>query len=157
MYKDSSRFGWRSAILAFAVCAVSAIAVSCGEDNKTDEPEPVEERIEFSTASVSIPIDGTGTVSLKVTPVEKTSEVEVSVADEEVVEVSPKTDAQGYPVFRNGTPISAVSRDDAEEFGDFGFLFCVEQHRFVPAVVRVDVVDLVDFLRQKARPVQGYL
>lgn len=96
MYKDSSRFGWRSAILAFAVCAVSAIAVSCGEDNKTDEPEPVEERIEFSTASVSIPIDGTGTVSLKVTPVEKTSEVEVSVADEEVVEVSPKTDAQGY-------------------------------------------------------------
>lgn len=96
MYKDSSRFGWRSAILAFVVCAVSAIAVSCGKDNKTDEPEPVKESIEFSTADVSIPIDGTGTVSLKVTPVEKTSEVEVSVADEEVVEVSPKTDAQGY-------------------------------------------------------------
>lgn len=96
MYKDSSRFGWRSAILAFVVCAVSAIAVSCGKDNKTDEPEPVKESIEFSKADVSIPIDGTGTVSLKVIPVEKISEVEVSVADKEVVEVSYKADSQGY-------------------------------------------------------------
>ena len=26
------------------------------------------------------------------------------------------------PVFRNGTPILAICRDDAEEFGDFGHL-----------------------------------
>lgn len=96
MCKDSSRLGWRSAILAFVACAVSAIAVSCGKDNKSDEPEPVKESIEFSTDAVSIPIDGVETVSLKVTPVEKISEVEVSVADKEVVEVSTKTDAQGY-------------------------------------------------------------
>ena len=62
----------------------------------------------------------------------------------------------GNPVFRNGTPISAVSRDDVEEFSDFGLLLGVEKDGLSLAVVRVDVVDLVYLLRQEACSVQRY-
>ena len=69
---------------------------SCDENNKNEEPDPVKESVGFTQESVSIPIDGEGTVSLTVTPVEKIAEVEVNVADEEVVEVSRETDSKGY-------------------------------------------------------------
>ena len=33
-----------------------------------------------------------------------------------------------YPVFRNGTPILAVGRDDVKQLGDFWLLFGVQEH-----------------------------
>jgi len=33
-----------------------------------------------------------------------------------------------FPVFRNGTPILAVGRDDVKQLGDFWLLFGVQEH-----------------------------
>lgn len=96
MYKDSLGTIRRSAILTFVSCVLSAAFVSCDKNNGNDEPEPVEDKVVFSNESVSIPIDGEETVSLAVTPVEKIAEVEVSVADAEVVELTKEANAQGY-------------------------------------------------------------
>ena len=96
MYKDSLGTIRRSAILAFVSCFLSAAFVSCDKNNGNDELETVEDKVEFSKESVSIPIEGEETVSLAVTPVEKIAEVEVSVADAEVVELTKEANAQGY-------------------------------------------------------------
>lgn len=96
MYKNSLGTVWRSTILAAVIGAVSSITLSCGGNNANNEPDPVKESIEFSQETVSIPIEGTGSVSLKVTPVEKISEVEVNVADDGVIDLAETTDSQGY-------------------------------------------------------------
>lgn len=96
MYKYSFGKIWRSAILTAMFGGALSTATSCGENNKNEDPGPVKESIVFTQESVSIPIEGEGTVSLTVTPVEKIEEVEVKVADEDVIEVSRKTDAKGY-------------------------------------------------------------
>ena len=64
------------------------------------------------------------------------------------------SDNSPFPVFRNGTPILAVCRDDAEEFGDFGHLIVVQEHGLPFLVVRVDVSDLIDSLGKEAGPLQ---
>jgi len=61
------------------------------------------------------------------------------------------------PVFRNGTPISAVCGDDVEELGHFGLFSCVEEDRLPLVVIGVDVVDLVYLFRQEARLLQCYV
>ncbi len=81
---------------AAAAGLFSLAVVSCNGNNGNDEPEPVRENVQFTQETVSIPVEGEGTVSLKVTPIEKLSEVEVKVADEDVVEVSQNADDQGY-------------------------------------------------------------
>ena len=71
-------------------------AVSCNGNKENNDPEPVKESVEFTQEAVSIPVEGDGTVSLIVTPVEKAAEVEVNVADEDVIDVTRNADAEGY-------------------------------------------------------------
>ena len=54
-----------------------------------DEPEKV--KVEFSQNEISIPVNGTSTLELTVTPIERADEVTVEVADEEVVSIVSKT------------------------------------------------------------------
>lgn len=96
MCKNSFSGIWRSAIFSVAVSVAAAMAVSCN-GNENDVPDsPIGGGIEFSSESVSIPIDGEATVSLTVTPIERLSDVEVSVADDEVVSLVSDTDDKGY-------------------------------------------------------------
>lgn len=69
---------------------------SCGGNKENNEPEPVKESVEFTQTTVSIPIDGNGTVSLKVTPIDKLADVEVNVADEDVIDLDRTSDSEGY-------------------------------------------------------------
>lgn len=69
---------------------------SCGGNKENNEPEPVKENVEFTQTTVSIPIDGNGTVSLKVTPIDKLADVEVNVADEDVIDLDRTSDSEGY-------------------------------------------------------------
>lgn len=69
---------------------------SCGGNKENNEPEPVKESVEFTQTTVSIPIDGNGTVSLKVTPIDKLADVEVNVADEDVIDLDKSSVSEGY-------------------------------------------------------------
>lgn len=96
MYKNSLGVFLRSAGMALVLGVVSAMASSCGGNKENNEPEPVKESVEFTQTTVSIPIDGNGTVSLKVTPIDKLADVEVNVADEEVIDLDRTSDSEGY-------------------------------------------------------------
>lgn len=96
MYKNSLGVFLRSAGMAFVLGVVSAMASSCGGNKENNEPEPVKESVEFTQTTVSIPIDGNGTVSLKVTPIDKLADVEVNVADEDVIDLDRTSDSEGY-------------------------------------------------------------
>lgn len=96
MYKNLLGVFLRSAGMAFVLGVVSAMASSCGGNKENNEPEPVKESVEFTQTSVSIPIDGNGTVSLKVTPIDKLADVEVNVADEDVIDLDRTSDSEGY-------------------------------------------------------------
>lgn len=69
---------------------------SCGGNKENNEPEPVKESVEFTQTTVSIPIDGNGTVFLKVTPIDKLADVEVNVADEDVIDLDKSSVSEGY-------------------------------------------------------------
>lgn len=96
MYKNSFEKILRSAIMAIVSGTVALTMSSCGGSKENNEPEPVKESVEFTQATVSIPIDGDGTVSLKVTPMEKLADVEVNVADEGVIDLDKVSDSEGY-------------------------------------------------------------
>lgn len=96
MYKNSLGVFLRSAGMALVLGVVSAMASSCGGNKENNEPEPVKESVEFTQTTVSIPIDGNGSVSLKVTPMEKLADVEVNVADEGVIDLDKASDSEGY-------------------------------------------------------------
>lgn len=96
MYKNSLGVFLRSAGMALVLGVVSAMASSCGGNKENNEPEPVKESVEFTQTTVSIPIDGNGTVSLKVTPIDKLADVEVNVADEDVIDLDRTSDSEGY-------------------------------------------------------------
>ena len=96
MYKNSLGMFLRSAGMALVLGVVSAMASSCGGNKENNEPEPVKESVEFTQTTVSIPIDGNGSVSLKVTPMEKLADVEVNVADEGVIDLDKASDSEGY-------------------------------------------------------------
>lgn len=86
----------RSAIMAIVAGTVVLTMPSCGGNKENNEPEPVKESVEFTQTTVSIPIDGNGTVSLKVTPIDKLADVEVNVADEDVIDLDKTSDSEGY-------------------------------------------------------------
>lgn len=86
----------RSAIMAIVAGTVVLTMPSCGGNKENNEPEPVKESVEFTQTTVSIPIDGNGTVSLKVTPIDKLADVEVNVADEDVIDLDRTSDSEGY-------------------------------------------------------------
>lgn len=86
----------RSAIMAIVAGTVVLTMPSCGGNKENNEPEPVKENVEFTQTTVSIPIDGNGTVSLKVTPIDKLADVEVNVADEDVIDLDRTSDSEGY-------------------------------------------------------------
>lgn len=86
----------RSAIMAIVAGTVVLTMPSCGGNKENNEPEPVKESVEFTQTTVSIPIDGNGSVSLKVTPMEKLADVEVNVADEGVIDLDKASDSEGY-------------------------------------------------------------
>lgn len=96
MYKNSLGVFLRSAGMALVLGVVSAMASSCGGNKENNEPEPVKESVEFTQTTVSIPIDGNGTVSLKVTPIDKLADVEVNVADEDVIDLDKSSVSEGY-------------------------------------------------------------
>lgn len=86
----------RSAIMAIVAGTVVLTMPSCGGNKENNEPEPVKENVEFTQTTVSIPIDGNGTVSLKVTPIDKLADVEVNVADEDVIDLDKSSVSEGY-------------------------------------------------------------
>lgn len=86
----------RSAIMAIVAGTVALTMPSCGGNKENNEPEPVKESVEFTQTTVSIPIDGNGTVSLKVTPIDKLADVEVNVADEDVIDLDKSSVSEGY-------------------------------------------------------------
>lgn len=86
----------RSAIMAIVAGTVVLTMPSCGGNKENNEPEPVKESVEFTQTTVSIPIDGNGTVSLKVTPIDKLADVEVNVADEDVIDLDKTSNSVGY-------------------------------------------------------------
>lgn len=96
MYKNSLGVFLRSAGMALVLGVVSAMASSCGGNKENNEPEPVKESVEFTQTTVSIPIDGNGAVSLKVTPIDKLADVEVNVADEDVIDLDRTSNSVGY-------------------------------------------------------------
>lgn len=96
MYKNSLGVFLRSVGMALVLGVVSAMASSCGGNKENNEPEPVKESVEFTQTTVSIPIDGNGTVSLKVTPIDKLADVEVNVADEDVIDLDRTSHSEGY-------------------------------------------------------------
>ena len=86
----------RSAIMAIVAGTVVLTMPSCGGNKENNEPEPVKESVEFTQTTVSIPIDGNGAVSLKVTPIDKLADVEVNVADEDVIDLDRTSKSVGY-------------------------------------------------------------
>lgn len=86
----------RSAIMAIVAGTVVLTMPSCGGNKENNEPEPVKESVEFTQTTVSIPIDGNGAVSLKVTPIDKLADVEVNVADEDVIDLDKTSNSVGY-------------------------------------------------------------
>lgn len=86
----------RSAIMAIVAGTVVLTMPSCGGNKENNEPEPVKESVEFTQTTVSIPIDGNGTVFLKVTPIDKLADVEVNVADEDVIDLDRTSHSEGY-------------------------------------------------------------
>lgn len=68
---------------------------SCGDSLKDDSGNkdiPAEEKVkvEFKQSEISIPVNGTSTLELTVTPVDKAGEVTVEVADKDVVSIVSK-------------------------------------------------------------------
>lgn len=96
MCKNSFSGIWRSAIFVAAIFAAAAMSVSCDGNENVVPDSPIGGGIEFSSESVSIPIGGEAMVSLTVTPIDRISDVEVSIADDEVVSLISDTDDKGY-------------------------------------------------------------
>lgn len=66
-----------------------ALLYSCEEPKEPQTPEkPVETTVNFEIEKLSVPVEGERSVVLAVSPAEKAEEVEYSVTDEEVVELS---------------------------------------------------------------------
>ncbi len=104
-----------------ASLAIFAIA-SCGEklqDNSGTEKPSEEEKVsaEFALSEVSVPVNGTETVEITVTPAERAGEVVVAVADESVVSIESKTTTEKglslslKPLKLSSTTIYAIHDD----------------------------------------------
>ena len=80
-------------LIGGAACAALLFLSGCDgalkEDNGGKE-EPEKVKVEFSQNEISIPIKGTSTLELTVTPIERAGEVEIVVADDEVVTLTDK-------------------------------------------------------------------
>ena len=81
-------------LMGGAACAALLFLSGCNgalkEDNGGKE-EPEKVMVGFSQNEISIPVKGTSTIELTVTPIERAGEVTVEVADEEVVSIVSKT------------------------------------------------------------------
>ena len=80
-------------LMGGAACAALLFLSGCNgalkEDNGGKE-EPEKVKVEFSQNEISIPVKGTSTLELTVTPIERAGEVEIVVADDEVVTLTDK-------------------------------------------------------------------
>lgn len=77
--------------VSFALISLSA----CDDGLKDSEKEAnVKLSVEFESAEFSVPIDGVADLFVKVTPVERASEVEFVVADESVITIGFKEDVE---------------------------------------------------------------
>ena len=69
-------------------------AVSCGDSLKNDSEgrkEAEKVKVEFPLPEVSVPVNGTGTVEITVTPADRADEVIVTLADETVASIEKQT------------------------------------------------------------------
>ena len=80
-------------LMGGAACAALLFLSGCGDSLKEDnggKEEPEKLKVEFSQNEISIPVKGTSTLELTVTPIERAGEVEIVVADDEVVTLTDK-------------------------------------------------------------------
>ena len=85
---------FRKILIGGAVLGLSVCLSGCDDDIKKEEigkgeKQPVE--VAFAQSELSIPVQGTSELELKVIPIERSGEVTVEVADKEVVSIEPKT------------------------------------------------------------------
>ncbi len=81
-------------LMGGVACAALLFLSGCNDALKEDnggKEEPEKVKVEFSQNEISIPVKGTATLELTVTPIERAGEVTVEVADEEVVSIESKT------------------------------------------------------------------
>ena len=107
---------FRKILLGGAVIASAFGLYACG----TAEPEnPTKQRIsaELAPDAVSVPVNGTATLTLEVTPADRAGEVTVAVADDSVVEITAaKSTETGFiytltPKKLSSTTIYAIHED----------------------------------------------
>lgn len=85
---------FRKILIGGAVLGLSVCLSGCDDDVKKEEAgkgerQPVE--VAFAQSELSIPVQGTSELELKVIPIERSGEVTVEVADEDVVSIEAKT------------------------------------------------------------------
>ncbi|MCI7177132.1 MAG: Ig-like domain-containing protein [Candidatus Cryptobacteroides sp.] len=86
-------------LMGGAACAALLLLSGCDDALKEDNgnngnggnEEPEKVKVEFSQNEISIPVNGTSTLELTVTPIKRADEVTVEVADDEVVSIVSKT------------------------------------------------------------------
>ncbi len=68
-----------------ALASLLFLTIGCGKEAKNEAPEKVS--VEFAVAETSVPVNGTTSLEVKVTPATRADEVIVTVADESVVSI----------------------------------------------------------------------
>ena len=82
-------------LMGGAACAALLLLSGCDDALKEDNgnngnggnEEPEKVKVEFSQNEISIPVNGTSTLELTVTPIKRADEVTVEVADDEVASI----------------------------------------------------------------------
>ena len=86
---------YRKILMGGAACAALLFLSGCDDALKENngnggKEEPEKVKVEFSQNEISIPVNGTSTLELTVTPIERAGEVEIVVADDKIVLLSGK-------------------------------------------------------------------
>ena len=103
--------------VSFALVSLSACDDSLKDSNKEEDPKL---SVEFESAEFAVPIDGAADLLVKVTPVDRSSEVEFVVADESVVTIDAKENVEeGVKLSLSSHKLSSTTIyavfDDAEK------------------------------------------
>lgn len=107
----------RGGVASLAIFAIAACGEKLQDNSGEEKPSEVKVSVEFALSEVSVPVNGTETVEITVTPAERAGEVVVAVADESVVSIESQTTTQKglslslKPLKLSSTTIYAIHDD----------------------------------------------
>lgn len=89
---------FRKILLGGAILASVSGLYACGE-SEPETPEIKKVSAAFSPDAVSVPVNGTATMTLEVTPADRAGEVTVTVADDNVVEITARQSTEAGVIY----------------------------------------------------------